>query len=84
MISGVVVKNGNVGFAIEVDPAEAQALEPLRKACEQAVRALPGVTLLLGRADRRAGAGRAPAAPAPAPTPGRCPAAGAAGRWCRA
>jgi ATP-binding protein involved in chromosome partitioning len=43
MISGVVVKSGNVGFAIEVHPAEAQALEPLRKACEQAVRALPGV-----------------------------------------
>ena len=43
MISGVVVKNGNVGFAIEVDPAEAQSLEPVRKACEQAVRALPGV-----------------------------------------
>ena len=32
MISGVAVKNGNVGFAIEVHPAEAKALEPLRKA----------------------------------------------------
>ena len=29
--------------AIEIDPGEAQALEPLRKACEQAVKALPGV-----------------------------------------
>ena len=76
MISGVVVKNGNVGFAIEVDPAEAQALEPLRKACEQAVRALPGVTLLLGRADRRAGAGRPPGT-GPPPTLGAA-AAGAA------
>lgn len=43
MISGVVVKGGHVGFAIEVEPKEAQALEPLRLACEQAVRALPGV-----------------------------------------
>ena len=43
MISGVVVKGGNVGFAIEADPAEARALEPLRKACEAAVKALPGV-----------------------------------------
>lgn len=43
MISGVVVKGGHVGFAIEVEPKEAQALEPLRVACEQAVRALPGV-----------------------------------------
>ena len=44
MISGVVIKGSNVGFAIEVDPAEAPRLEPLRKACEAAVRQLPGVT----------------------------------------
>jgi ATP-binding protein involved in chromosome partitioning len=43
MISGVVVKNGNVGFAIEVHPAEAKVLEPMRKSCEQAVREIPGV-----------------------------------------
>jgi ATP-binding protein involved in chromosome partitioning len=43
MISGVVVKQGNVGFAIEVHPAEAVSFEPVRKACEQAVRAIPGV-----------------------------------------
>ncbi|MFL5337358.1 MAG: iron-sulfur cluster carrier protein ApbC [Geminicoccaceae bacterium] len=43
MISGIVIKNGNVGFAIEVHPAEAKALEPLRKTCEQAVRDIPGV-----------------------------------------
>ena len=33
MVSGVVVKGGNVGFALEVDPAEARELEPLRRAC---------------------------------------------------
>jgi len=43
MISGVIVKGGNVGFAIEVDPAEADRLEPLRRQCEETVKALPGV-----------------------------------------
>src|SRR3546814_11274481 len=44
MISGLVVKDGNVGFAVEVDPARGPSLEPLRKACEDAVHRLPGVT----------------------------------------
>ena len=43
LISGVVVRDGNVGFALEVDPAEGAAKEPLRKACEVAVERLPGV-----------------------------------------
>ena len=43
MISGVVVRDGNVGFAIEVDAAEGAAAEPLRKACEAAVEVMPGV-----------------------------------------
>ena len=43
LISGVVVKDGNVGFALEVDPAQGAAKEPLRKACEIAVERLPGV-----------------------------------------
>jgi len=43
MISGVVVRDGNVGFAIEVEPERGARLEPLRKAAEQAVEALPGV-----------------------------------------
>ncbi|MEE8533126.1 MAG: iron-sulfur cluster carrier protein ApbC [Alphaproteobacteria bacterium] len=44
MISGLVVKGGNVGFALEVDPKEGEHKEPLRKACEQIVEALSGVT----------------------------------------
>ena len=44
MVTGVVVKGGNVGFAIEVDPARGKAMEPVRKAAEQAVMALDGVT----------------------------------------
>src|SRR6266536_1908651 len=43
MISGVVVRDGNVGFAIEVEAERGSRLEPLRKAAEQAVEALPGV-----------------------------------------
>ena len=43
MISGVVVKDGNIGFSIEVDPSKAAELEPLRKAAEQAVQGLDGV-----------------------------------------
>jgi len=44
MVSGLVVKNGAIGFALEVDPARGAALEPLRKAAEDAVKRLDGVT----------------------------------------
>ena len=43
LISGVVVKDGNVGFTLEVDSAQGAAKEPLRKACETAVERLSGV-----------------------------------------
>jgi len=43
MISGVVIRDGNVGFAIEVEASEGAASEPLRQACEAAIEALPGV-----------------------------------------
>ncbi len=43
MISGLMVKDGNVGFAIEIDPKNANEYEPLRKAAEKAVDAIPGV-----------------------------------------
>ena len=42
-VAGLVVKNGNVGFSIEVDPERGPALEPLRKAAEKAVENIPGV-----------------------------------------
>jgi ATP-binding protein involved in chromosome partitioning len=67
MISGIVVKGSNVGFAIEVDPAEAARLEPLRKACEAAVRQLPGVTSCTAvLTAERAPGGRGPATAPPA------------------
>ena len=43
MVSGLVVKDGNVGFSIEVEPERGAQLEPLRQAAESAVNALPGV-----------------------------------------
>jgi len=43
MVSGLVVKDGNVGFSIEIDPAAHEVMEGLRKICEQTVHALPGV-----------------------------------------
>jgi ATP-binding protein involved in chromosome partitioning len=43
MVTGLVLKNGNVGFSIEVDPREGSKLEPLRKAAEKAIEQLPGV-----------------------------------------
>jgi ATP-binding protein involved in chromosome partitioning len=43
MISGVQLRDGHVGFTIEVEPERGPKLEPLRKAAEKAVEALPGV-----------------------------------------
>ena len=44
MVSGLVIKDRNVGFAIEIDPADGEAMEPVRRAAEAAVHALPGVS----------------------------------------
>jgi len=43
MLQGLVVREGHVGFSLEVDPAKGAAKEPLRQACEAAVKRLPGV-----------------------------------------
>jgi ATP-binding protein involved in chromosome partitioning len=76
MVTGIVIKGSNVGFAIEVEPAEGQALEPLRRACEEAVRALPGVTSCTAvlTAERAPGGDRA-ARPQTAQRPAAAPAA---------
>src|SRR3954454_4012827 len=81
MVSGVVGRDGNVGFAIEVEPSRGAHLEPLREAAEQAVEALAGVLSvtagLTAETGARTGAGRA-ASPA-APQGARPPAAPNAG-----
>jgi ATP-binding protein involved in chromosome partitioning len=43
LIQGLTVRDGNVGFAIEVPAARGPQSEPLRKAAEDAVAKLPGV-----------------------------------------
>ncbi|HET6469619.1 MAG TPA: Mrp/NBP35 family ATP-binding protein, partial [Geminicoccaceae bacterium] len=76
LVSGIVIKGPNVGFAVEVDPAEAASLEPMRRACEAAVRALPGVTSCTAvLTAERAPGGRAPAGPPPQLGAARPPAA---------
>jgi ATP-binding protein involved in chromosome partitioning len=67
LIQGVVVRDGNVGFAVEVPAARGRSAEPLRKACEDAVTALPGV--LSVTAVLTAQTESAPARHAPHPAP---------------
>ncbi len=43
MIQGLVLKDGRVRFVLEVSPLYGAEAEPLLKACEDAVRPLPGV-----------------------------------------
>src|SRR6516165_6063945 len=43
MVSGLVIRDGNVAFAVEVESERGPRLEPLRRAAEKAVEALPGV-----------------------------------------
>ena len=43
MVGGIATRGGHVAVTLDVDPARGTALEPLRQACEQAVRTLPGV-----------------------------------------
>jgi ATP-binding protein involved in chromosome partitioning len=73
MVSGIVVQNGTVGFAIEVDPKRGAALEPLRQAAERAVQAMPGVTSVSAvlTAHRGGPLGPETAPPPVAPRPAR-------------
>src|SRR5271168_2124175 len=64
MISGLVIRDGNVGFAIEVESERGPRLEPLRKAAEAAIEALPGVlsvTAVLTAESRASGPAQRPA-----------------------
>jgi len=72
MVKGIAVRDGHVGFSLEVDPKRGPHLEPLRKAAEKAVEALPGVLSVTAvlTADKPA------AAAAPARAAGTGPAGG--------
>ncbi|WP_374377301.1 Mrp/NBP35 family ATP-binding protein [Dongia sp.] len=74
MIQGLVLRDGHVGFSIEVDPAQGVQLEPLRKAAEAAVMALPGILSVTAVLTAHRGAAAQPQRPAAAPAPGQRPA----------
>ena len=65
MISDIVIKNSNVGFALEIEPAQAESLEPVRKACEDAVKSMSGVSScsVVMTAERAPGGGNASGPP---------------------
>jgi ATP-binding protein involved in chromosome partitioning len=67
-LSDVVVSDGKVFFSITVDAALVPQWEPVRKAAEAAVRAVPGVksAMVALTGERAAGAARAAAPPRPA------------------
>ena len=62
MVSGLVVRDGHVGFTIEVDPSRGEALEPLRRSAEETVRKLPGVLSVTAVLTAEEVGGAAPAA----------------------
>jgi ATP-binding protein involved in chromosome partitioning len=43
LVQGLVVRDGHVGFVLEVSSERGRSAEPMRKAAEEAVSALPGV-----------------------------------------
>ncbi len=43
MVAGLSIATGRVSFALEVDPADGPALEPLRRSAEDVVRMIAGV-----------------------------------------
>lgn len=76
-VADILIDGGKVIFAIGIDPTEAAAMEPVRKAAESAVSGLPGVSqVLVGlTADKAPSSAAAQARqqahrPAPGPAPG--------------
>jgi ATP-binding protein involved in chromosome partitioning len=69
MITGLVVKDSNVGFSIEVDPKRGAAMEPLRKTAEAAVMGLAGVTSATVVLTAHSGSGQQQQAAAPQAQP---------------
>ena len=66
MVGGIATRGGHVAITLDVDPARGTTLEPLRQACEAAVRAMPDVlsATAVMTAERPAAASRAMAATA--------------------
>src|SRR5215475_4244935 len=64
-LSEIVANDGKVFFSITVDASVVQSWEPVRKRAEEAVKAIPGVqsAMVALTAERKGGAGAAPARP---------------------
>src|SRR6201994_1691391 len=69
MITGLVVRDGHVGFAVEVPPARGPQSEPLRAACEAAVAKLPGILSVTAVLTAHQGTAPPPVRPAQPPQP---------------
>jgi ATP-binding protein involved in chromosome partitioning len=70
VLSEIVIGDGKVFFSLSVDAAQVKAWEPVRKAVEDAVKAMPGVTsAMVALTAERAGGGKG----APPPQPARPP-----------
>ena len=65
-VSGIVIKDGHVGFTLEIDPAEKDKADEFRKLSEGAIRALDGVLSATAMLTAHQGA---PAAPSTGDTP---------------
>jgi len=67
MVSDVFISDGKAYFSITVPAERAKELEPMRQAAERVVKDMPGMKGAFAAltADKRAGAGQAPARPAP-------------------
>ena len=43
IVSGIIIKEGNVGFSLEIEATQAKEMESVRQNCEKQVRTIPGV-----------------------------------------
>src|ERR1700744_3741056 len=67
LIQGLVLRDGHVGFSVEVPAARGRGADPLRKAAEDAVTVLPGVLSVTAVLTAHSEPAPARAAPRPAP-----------------
>ncbi|HKQ95789.1 MAG TPA: Mrp/NBP35 family ATP-binding protein [Aestuariivirgaceae bacterium] len=71
LVSEIIVKDGNVTFAIAAEPGRAAEMEPVRRAAEAAIRRLPGVgRVMVALTADRPGAAKAGARASSATTRG--------------
>ena len=68
-VKSLKVQDGTVSFVLEVDPGRGAAMEPLRAAAEQAVRALDGVASVSAVMTAHSASGQAPKAAPKGPVP---------------